>query len=138
MSPGQALAESFEGCVLSAYQDIAGVWTIGRGHTGKDVYEGLVWTREQADEAFDHDWSAAAVLLNVYSPSIHQPGGEDALTDFVFNLGIANYRGSTLRTYANANSWPLVKTELLRWDHSNGQVVPGLLHRRQAEAALIA
>lgn len=130
------LAKSFEGCKLTAYQDPVGVWTIGYGHTGKEVHEGLVWTQEQADEALEHDILAAGTLLALYSPGLTD-GPLDACTDFVFNLGIGAYRTSTLCQRVNAQDWPAVKTELLRWDHAHGTVIPGLLRRREAEAALI-
>lgn len=130
------LIKGFESCDLGAYRDIAGVPTIGWGHTGKDVYMGLTWTQAQADEALEHDMLAARSLLDIYSPGLAN-GPLEALTDFVFNLGIGNYRTSTLCKYVNAQAWPFVKTELLKWDHSNGVVVAGLLRRRQAEAALI-
>lgn len=130
------LAKAFEGCVLSAYQDLGGVWTIGYGHTGKDVYEGLVWTQEQADDALSHDLLAAATLLAVYSPGLAN-GPQAALTDLVFNLGIGNYRTSTLCKFVNEQDWNGAKTEIVKWDHANGQVVAGLLRRRQAEAALL-
>jgi lysozyme len=131
-----ALAKEFEGCVLTAYQDLAGVWTIGYGHTGKDVFPGLGWTQAQADEALQHDLNAAAALLNMYSPGLAN-GALDALVDFVFNLGIGSYRTSTLCQCVNAEDWPNAKLELLKWDHSGGVVVPGLLRRREAEAALL-
>ena len=131
-----ALAKQFEGCRLTAYQDIAGVWTIGFGHVGKDVYEGLVWTQAQADDALLHDVNAARALLEMYSPNLAN-GTLDALTDFVFNLGIGNYRTSTLCKCVNAQDWTGAKAQLLTWDHSNGVVIPGLLRRREAEAALI-
>lgn len=132
------LIKSFENCVLTAYwDDIGAVWTIGWGHTGKDVYPGLVWTHEQADEALEHDVMAASALLAIYSPGLI--GGDlTALTDFVFNIGIGNYRTSTLCKYVNVEDWPNAKAQILLWDHSNGIVVPGLLRRREAEAALIA
>lgn len=131
------LVKGFESCVLTAYQDIAGVWTIGYGHTGKDVYAGLVWTQDQADEALEHDLLAADTLLDLYSPGLSGAPLE-ALTDFVFNLGIGNYRTSTLCSLVNAKNWPAAKVEILKWDHSNGIVVDGLLRRREAEAALLA
>jgi lysozyme len=130
-----ALAKEFEGCILTAYQDIAGVWTIGWGHTGKDVYPGLTWTQAQADEMLDHDLGAAQTLLAMYSPGLTN-GQLDAMTDFVFNLGIGNYRTSSLCKCVNAQDWVGAKAQLLTWDHSNGMVVPGLLRRREAEAAL--
>ncbi len=30
-----------------AYKDTVGVWTIGVGHTGTEVHEGLEWTDQQ-------------------------------------------------------------------------------------------
>lgn len=130
------LIKGFEGCRLVAYQDLAGVWTIGWGHTGKEVHAGLVWTQQQADEALAHDIVAADALLNIYSPGLPD-GPLEAITDFVFNMGIGNYRTSTLCKLVNESAWIAVKAELLKWDHSNGVVVAGLLRRRQAEAALI-
>lgn len=134
------LVKGFEGCKLTAYLDTVAnppVWTIGWGHTGKDVYEGLVWTQAQADEALTNDLLHASTLLSLYSPGLAD-GPLEALTDFVFNLGIGHYRTSTLCQLVNAQNWAAVKPELLRWDHSNGKVVPDLLRRRKAEAELIA
>jgi lysozyme len=135
------LARKFEGCKLVAYLDTVAnppIWTIGYGHTGKDVHAGLVWSQEQAEEELMHDLTCAGLLLGAYSPNVvSMPGATDALTDFIFNLGIGHYRSSTLCTYVNAKNWAAVKTELVKWDHSNGRVVPGLLARREAESALI-
>ncbi len=130
------LCKEFEGCRLTAYQDIAGVWTCGWGHTGKDVYEGLVWTQEQADEALQHDLTQAYALLSIYSPGL-TGGLREAMTDFIYNLGIGSYRSSTLRQYVDKGNTAAVKIELLKWCHSGGVEIPGLLRRRQAEAALI-
>ena len=130
------LARQFENCCLIAYQDIAGVWTIGFGHTGKDVYAGLIWTQDQADDALLHDINAARALLEMYSPNLAN-GALDALTDFVFNLGIGNYRTSTLCQCVNAQDWDGARAQIILWDHSNGVVIPGLLRRREAEAALL-
>lgn len=133
------LEKEFESCRLTAYLDTVAnppIWTIGWGHTGKDVFPGLVWTQAQADDALDHDLQSADVLLAMYSPGL-TGGTLDALTDFVFNLGIGNYRTSTLCKCVNSQDWTGAKAQLLTWDHSNGKVVPGLLRRRQAEAALL-
>lgn len=130
------LIRGFESCDLGAYRDIAGVPTIGWGHTGKDVFIGLTWSQEQADDALAHDILGASALLAMYSPGLSD-GPLEALTDFVFNIGIGHYRTSTLCQLVNVQNWPAVKLEILKWDHRNGTVVAGLLRRRQAEAALI-
>lgn len=130
------IVQAFEGCRLTAYQDVRGIWTIGYGHT-EGVYEGMTCTQEQADAWLATDLATAQSELLAYSPGPFAPGAEDALTSFVFNLGIGNYRTSTLRLFVNSGQWAQVKSELLKWDHSGGQVIAGLYRRRQAEAAMI-
>ena len=130
------LCKEFEGCKLYAYQDIAGVWTIGWGHTGHDVAENLTWTQQEADDALSADLARARQQLLEVSPEV-TGGTLEALTDFVFNLGIGNYRTSTLCQQVNANDLEGAKQSILSWDHSGGKVIPGLLRRRQTEAALL-
>ena len=45
---GRSLIESFEGLSLTAYQDEAGVWTIGYGHTGLQHNDGTVYATCEA------------------------------------------------------------------------------------------
>ncbi len=133
------LVKQFEGCKLTAYQDIAGVWTIGWGHTGLGVQPGLVWTQEQADQVLDIDLDMRYSQLLQVSPVLaERPEGQQAaLTDFVYNLGIGTYTRSTLRGAVESGSVPSIVSQLSLWCHSNGQVVPGLVRRRQAEINLV-
>lgn len=128
------LVRLFEGLKTTAYKGIDGLWTCGYGHTGRDVFPGLMWSIAQCEDHLANDLADANTLLKTYSPGPFAIGAEDALTDFVFNLGIGNYRTSTLRRYVDAEAWANVKIALLDWDHCCGIVVPGLLRRRQAEA----
>ena len=131
------LVKRFEGSKLKAYQDSTGVWTIGVGHTGKDVWAGLTWTQAEVDMHLTLDLQDAQHSLMLYSPALQNPGTIEALTSFVFNLGIGSYRISTLCKYINAFLWDMAKLEIVKWDHAGGVVVPGLLIRRQMEASLI-
>jgi lysozyme len=135
----EPLVKEFEGCKLTAYQDDDGVWTIGWGHTGDEVVEGLVWTQEQADTALAADLLfhyqetlALTPALQTYSPS-----RQAALVDFVYNLGSGRYRSSTLRSAVLVGAWVSVKAQLALWVHSGGHIDPGLVRRRDAEIALI-
>ena len=93
---GLALTEQFEGCCLAAYQDQAGVWTIGYGHTGSDVKQGMTITSAQAQALLSKDvQSAAACVNNVVAVQLTQEEF-DALVDFVFNLGAGAFSGSTM------------------------------------------
>lgn len=66
------------------------------------------------------------------------PEIQAAITDFVYNLGIGRYRASTLRKRVNDQDWKAVMVELRKWVRGGGQVLPGLVARREAECQLIA
>jgi lysozyme len=133
---GLALTKQFEGCRLTAYQDQVGVWTIGYGHTGGDVRAGLAITEDQAEALLVSDVAAASAYINSAVLVALAQNEFDALVDFVFNLGRGAFAGSTLLKKLNAGDFATAANQFAQWDHAGGQVVAGLLRRRQAEAAL--
>lgn len=56
-STGINLIKSFESCKLTAYKALSSekYYTIGWGHYGSDVYNGMEITQEQADALFEQD-----------------------------------------------------------------------------------
>jgi lysozyme len=133
---GLALTEQFEGCRLAAYQDQVGVWTIGYGHTGSGVASGLTITQDQAVDLLASDVAASAAYVNAAVTVELQQSEFDALVDFVFNLGRGAFAGSTLLKNLNAGQFDAAAAQFDLWDHAGGQVVAGLLRRRQAEQAM--
>lgn len=133
---GLALTQQFEGMRLSAYQDQVGVWTIGFGHTGPDVHAGLTITQDQATVLLMKDVASASASVNNLVKVPLTQNQFDALVDFVFNLGQGKFAGSTLLRGLNAGDFSGAAAEFVKWDHAGGQVVPGLLRRRLAEAQL--
>lgn len=135
----RALVKEAEGCPLESYLDPDRVWTIGFGHTGPEVVAGLVWTQDQADTHFASDLQEHYDQLLLVSSSVAQQtaGRQAALTDFVYNEGIGKYKNSTLRSAVDVQAWQSVKTQLARWIYGSGRVLPGLVHRRNLEIALI-
>ncbi len=133
---GLAITEQFEGCRLAAYQDQVGVWTIGYGHTGSGVVSGLTITQDQAVDLLTSDVAASAAYVNAAVTVELLQEEFDALVDFVFNLGRGAFAGSTLLKNLNAGQFDAAAAQFEVWDHAGGQVVAGLLRRRQAEAAL--
>ena len=93
---GLALIKKFEGCRLTAYADVGGVWTIGWGQTGPDVVEGLTITQAQADARLraEVDRFAEGVLSGLKVP-VNQ-NQFDALVSFAYNVGLGAFRSSTL------------------------------------------
>ncbi len=133
---GLALTEQFEGLRLTAYQDSVGVWTIGYGHTGPDVYPGLTITQIEAETLLLKDVSTAAGSVNRLVTVPIDQDEFDALVDFVFNLGTAAFAGSTLLRDLNASNLAGAAAQFQNWDHAGGRVLAGLLQRRLAEAKL--
>ena len=130
------LIKKYEGCRLVAYRCPAGILTIGTGHTGKDVTEGMPITQEQADDLLKIDLDRANRAVNRLIPHGVPQGAEDALTSFVFNLGEGALNSSTLLKLILAGKMDEAAKEFPKWVHSAGQVLPGLVKRRAAEQAL--
>ena len=115
-----ALIRVFEGLRTKAYKDAGGVWTIGYGHT-QGVKEGDTCTPEQAEAWLAED---AAPLLALVAGRL--PVEAAALVSFGYNCGA----GALKRVLAG-------QTDLRRWVKAGGKVLPGLVSRRELEAALI-
>jgi lysozyme len=134
----RAVIEQFEGCRLDPYQDSVGVWTIGYGHTGEDVYEGCASiTQDQADQLLSQDLADFEAHVTALCPTTTQQQF-DALVSFAYNLGAGSLQGSTLRRMHNAADYDQAAGQFPRWDHAGGQVLAGLTRRRAAEAAVYA
>ena len=56
-----------------------------------------------------------------------------AIVDFTFNLCAGRLQTSTLRRRINQRDWASATTELRRWVHGGGKVLPGLVVRREVE-----
>lgn len=132
---GIQFLKSFEGCRLEAYQDQAGIWTIGYGHTA-GVKEGDTCTQEQAERWLkDELENAADFVRNSVEVELTQ-GQFDAIVDFVYNLGPRAFKYSTLRSLIQSGQMDRAADEFPRWNHVNGKVSKGLTLRRLAEKAI--
>lgn len=137
---GMSLTEHFEadsGPVLTAYWDtFAKVWTIGYGHTGPDVHQGLLWTAQQCVDALSKDILWASFTVNrVVTKQLNQDQF-DACVDFTFNDGVGSFERSTLCRLINTGNMSGADAEFAKWIYSGKNVVPGLVRRRAAEASL--
>ena len=130
---GLELTEQFESCKLTAYQDVKGIWTIGWGHVGKEVCEGLVWTQDTADYWLTQDTLHAQDVINALVKVPLTQEQFDAIVDFAFNCGCAAFAGSTMLKLINSGMLAAAAEEFEKWDHASGVVVAGLLRRRLAE-----
>ena len=115
----------------------AGFWTIGYGHLCDPKHPPITEAEAEAYLASDLQTALAATLC--YCPVlVTEPEGRlAAIVDFTFNLGAGRLQTSTLRRRINQREWSATERELRRWVYGGGQVLPGLVIRREAEAALM-
>lgn len=133
---GIMLTESFEGLRLDSYQDVAGVWTIGYGHTGSDIKQSMTITEDQAQTLIESDIASSVACVNsAVKVNINQ-NQFDALVDFTFNEGRGSFLRSTLLTLLNMGDFLGASGQFQKWIYAGGEVQPGLIRRRDAEAAL--
>lgn len=155
---GFALITRFEGLELEAYLDIAGVWTIGYGHTGyyphwlrfpahritDRVGPGHSITEEEAERLLAEDLAPREAALNgwarMWGVDLNQ-NEFDALISFIYNVGFDAFKGSTAaRWLRDGNPRENIANALTWWNKAtvNGKLVEvlGLTRRRAAEKAL--
>lgn len=134
-SKAYELIRRFEGKSNTAYQDSAGVWTIGYGHTG-GVVKGQTISDDEVERLLAEDVAVAENAVNAQHLILTQDQF-DALVDFVFNIGAGNFQKSTLlkKLKADPND-PTIYDEFLRWVYAGGVKLLGLVRRRTDEANL--
>lgn len=133
---GINLIKSFESLRLNSYLCPAKVWTIGYGHTGKNIKKGMTITEEQANDYLKND---LVYFENIVSKSVEVDLNENqfsALVSFVFNIGEGSFLASTLLKLLNNGDYKGAAEQFLRWNKSNGKVLPGLTRRRKEEVEL--
>ena len=138
---GRDLIKKFEGCKLKAYKCPAGLWTIGYGNTfyedGTKVKQGDVITQQRAEQLFDIIVDDFATKVDALVKSNVSENNFSALVSFTFNVGIGNFQRSTLLRKVNANPKDAtIPAEFRKWVRANGEVLKGLVRRREAEAKL--
>lgn len=115
----------------------AGFWTIGYGvlcrqdHPPITLSEGEAMLARVLPAYVDHALRLSPVL------AAEGDGRLTAVADFVFNLGPTRYAGSTFRRRVDARRWAEAAQEVRRWVFGGGVRLPGLVARREAEAALL-
>lgn len=131
----ETIIKIFEGLRLKAYQDSVGVWTIGHGHTGIDVYPDMEITLDQAETMLQADIAKADALIAQYITVPLNDNQFSALESLVFNEGVKPLTG-TLGHLLNAGDYTSAALQFMRWVYAGNQILPGLSKRRAAEQKL--
>lgn len=111
-------------------------WTIFWGHTGPDVHAGMTGTQDEADAQLLLDMQVAeANVRKVVTIELTQ---EEfiALCDLAFNIGCGAFDTSTLLRLLNSGDTQGAIDQFKVWNKAGGEVLEGLVKRRDAEQAL--
>lgn len=144
-SQGAALIAEFEGKSNVLYNDPAGHCTIGIGHL---VHHGPICGCEK-EARFTNglsDDECYRLFIEEDVPRYEQPvqglvsvplmqSEFDALVSFTYNVGPKALEDSTLRRVLNAGDYAGAADEFGKWCKAGGQVMEGLVRRREREAA---
>lgn len=136
---GKKLIKEFEGFRAMAYICPAGVPTIGYGTTriqGQPVTIGMKITTEEGDRFLEEDLKFFENAINQNVKIELTQNQFDALVAFVYNVGVANFKKSTLLKKLNSNKVMEASEEFSRWNKAGGKVLAGLSRRRAAEKQL--
>ena len=128
---GIDLIKKYEGCVLKAYKDPVGVWTIGYGHT-KGVKKGDVITQQQAEDLLKQDLATYEAKVDKYNSTYHFNQNQfDALVSFCYNIGNIDQL-----TAKGTRSIQKIAECIPLYNKAGGKVLAGLTARRNAEKTL--
>lgn len=132
---GLDIIKEAESLALTAYLCPAKVWTIGYGHT-KGVKQGDKITYSKAEDLLREDVASAEKVLNGMNINFTQHQF-DALCSFIFNIGAATFKGSTMyRLILQDADDKQIAAQFARWNKAGGKVLNGLTKRRAQEAKL--
>lgn len=128
---GRAFIRQEEGERLYAYKDSVGVWTIGVGHTGPDVFPGKTITTAESDALLQADAiKHCKPICDLVTVPITQ-NEFDAMSSLAFNIGVNGFARSSVLRLLNAGDRAGAANAFMMWVKP-----PELTGRRKREVAL--
>lgn len=135
MSGGYLVAPN-EGKVNSTYLDPVGIATVCYGNTGKEAKLGNTFTDAEcldqlAKDLSTHDKQMMNLIRVPLTDYQHA-----AFLSFTYNVGVGNFKSSTLLRKLNSKDYNGACQELVKWVYAKGKKLNGLVNRRQDELSM--
>jgi GH24 family phage-related lysozyme (muramidase) len=135
------LIKQFEGCKLTAYQDIVGIWTIGYGTTamaglGIEPAKGMTITQDRAEDLLRQGVDKFAATVDALITAKVNQNQRGAAICLSYNIGTTAFAKSTVLRELNAGNFDKAAAAFRMWNKAGGEVIRGLVNRREAEIAL--
>ena len=129
-----ATTAAWEGKSNVPYRDVVGILTVCYGETHQPMrrYTDAECKAMLSDRLADY---AGPVLER--NPELR---GHDsqlvAASSLAYNIGVANYRRSSVARLFSAGRWKEACDAFLKWNRAGGREIKGLTNRRKAERAI--
>lgn len=134
---GLALIKRAEGLRLDSYRCPAGVATIGYGHTGPDVRIPMTITPGMAERLLHDDVSRFETGVTACIGNAPTTSNQfSACVSLAYNIGLGNFATSTVLKQHKAGNYANAANAFLKWNKGGGNVLPGLVARRENEREL--
>ena len=135
------LIKQYEGCKLTAYKDIVGIWTIGYGTTaaaglGIEPAKGMTITQDRAEDLLRQGVDAFAAKVDALILAKVNANEFGACVSLAYNIGPGAFSKSTVLRELNAGNKDRAAAAFKMWNKAGGEIVQGLVNRRNAEVAL--
>lgn len=135
------LIKQYEGCKLTAYQDIVGIWTIGYGTTamaglGIEPAKGMTITHERAEDLLRQGVDKFANTVDAMITTKVNQNQRGACVALAYNVGSTAFAKSTVLRELNAGHFDKAAAAFRMWNKAGGEVIQGLVNRREAEIKL--
>lgn len=135
------LIKQFEGCKLTAYQDIVGIWTIGYGTTamaglGIEPAKGMTITQDRAEDLLRQGVDKFATTVDAMITAKVNQNQRGAAICLSYNIGPTAFAKSTVLRELNAGHFDKAAAAFRMWNKAGGEVIKGLVNRREAEINL--
>lgn len=151
ITPATELIKQFETFRPNPYQDVNKL-AIGWGFNDKNLVARGHMTKEEANRILEGYVTSIGGYIDARVKVPLTDNQKAALVVFVYNVGSGNFSSSTLLKKLNNREYGAIPSEIKRWNKvkrtvngkivkdKNGKIIydvaPGLVRRREAEAAL--
>jgi lysozyme len=134
---GLNLIKKFEGFSDKEYICPAGKPTIGYGHVilPSEHFPSTI-TKEEAETLLKNDLISREKSLNIFLKVPINQNQFDALISLIYNIGVENFKQSTLLNFLNNKLFDKIPEQFRRWRYVNKVESRGLLNRREEEIKL--
>lgn len=125
-----------EGLVLGTYPDPVGIITSCYGHTGPELKLGQKFSEDECLDQLAKDLSKHNSEMTKYIKVPLSAQEHAAYLSFTYNVGVGNFKSSTLLKLLNKGKRQEACEQLTRWVFAKGKKLRGLVNRRNDEKAL--